>query len=79
MVHRDLKPENLLLSDNSDSAILKIADFGFSAVIFASENSEMVSYSDSGSSVSSGSAWSDDGRQVIGASPAKVRVTIKHR
>ena len=39
VVHRDLKPENLLLSDNSDASILKIADFGFSAVIFASESS----------------------------------------
>lgn len=37
IVHRDLKPENLLLSDNSDSAILKIADFGFSAIVFASD------------------------------------------
>ena len=37
MVHRDLKPENLLLSDPSDSAILKIADFGLSAVVFATE------------------------------------------
>ena len=41
IVHRDLKPENLLLSDSSDSAILKIADFGFSAVIFASESSSL--------------------------------------
>lgn len=38
IVHRDLKPENLLLSDNTDSAILKIADFGLSAVIFATES-----------------------------------------
>jgi len=37
VVHRDLKPENLLLSDTSDSALLKIADFGLSAVVFASE------------------------------------------
>ena len=37
VVHRDLKPENLLLSDPSDSAILKIADFGLSAVVFATE------------------------------------------
>jgi serine/threonine protein kinase len=29
--HRDLKPENLLLSDGSESAVLKIADFGLSA------------------------------------------------
>mmetsp|Transcript_29367 Transcript_29367/g.37879 ORF Transcript_29367/g.37879 Transcript_29367/m.37879 type:complete len:626 (+) Transcript_29367:130-2007(+) len=29
--HRDLKPENLLLADNSDKAVLKIADFGLSA------------------------------------------------
>lgn len=28
---RDLKPENLLLSDVSESAVLKIADFGLSA------------------------------------------------
>jgi len=37
VAHRDLKPENLLLSDVSDSAILKIADFGFSTVIFSNE------------------------------------------
>ncbi len=39
VVHRDLKPENLLLSDPSETAILKIADFGLSAVVFATENS----------------------------------------
>lgn len=38
IVHRDLKPENLLLSDPSDDALLKIADFGLSAVVFAAEN-----------------------------------------
>jgi serine/threonine protein kinase len=43
VVHRDLKPENLLLSDPSDSAILKIADFGLSAVIFAAENGALTS------------------------------------
>ena len=37
VVHRDLKPENLLLSDSSENAMLKIADFGLSAVVFASE------------------------------------------
>jgi len=37
VVHRDLKPENLLLSDTSESALLKIGDFGLSAVVFASE------------------------------------------
>ena len=30
--HRDLKPENLLLDDGDDGAILKIADFGLSAL-----------------------------------------------
>ena len=30
--HRDLKPENLLLADHSDTATLKIADFGLSAI-----------------------------------------------
>jgi serine/threonine-protein kinase ULK/ATG1 len=29
LIHRDLKPQNLLLSANSDNAVLKIADFGF--------------------------------------------------
>eukprot|EP00602_Paraphysomonas_sp_CaronLab_P000467 CAMPEP_0185017782 /NCGR_PEP_ID=MMETSP1103-20130426/674_1 /TAXON_ID=36769 /ORGANISM="Paraphysomonas bandaiensis, Strain Caron Lab Isolate" /LENGTH=630 /DNA_ID=CAMNT_0027547349 /DNA_START=21 /DNA_END=1910 /DNA_ORIENTATION=- len=37
--HRDLKPENLLLSDASDNALLKMADFGLSAVMFAAEES----------------------------------------
>lgn len=41
VVHRDLKPENLLLSDPSESAILKIADFGLSAVVFATEGLEI--------------------------------------
>lgn len=30
--HRDLKPENLLLSDATEAAVLKIGDFGLSAV-----------------------------------------------
>lgn len=38
VVHRDLKPENLLLSDSSENALLKIADFGLSAVVFAAES-----------------------------------------
>ncbi|XP_038701963.1 serine/threonine-protein kinase ATG1c-like isoform X2 [Tripterygium wilfordii] len=29
IIHRDLKPQNLLLSTNEESAVLKIADFGF--------------------------------------------------
>jgi len=29
IAHRDLKPENLLFSNSSDSAILKLTDFGF--------------------------------------------------
>lgn len=40
VVHRDLKPENLLLSDPSESAILKIADFGLSTVVFTQEQLE---------------------------------------
>ena len=36
--HRDLKPENLLLSDLSDAALLKIADFGLSELIFHADD-----------------------------------------
>jgi serine/threonine protein kinase len=43
ITHRDLKPENLLLSDPSDSALLKIADFGLSAIVFATESSNTSS------------------------------------
>ncbi|KAG1660138.1 hypothetical protein FOA52_003798 [Chlamydomonas sp. UWO 241] len=33
VVHRDLKPENLLLTDRSDTASVKLADFGLSALV----------------------------------------------
>lgn len=29
IMHRDLKPANVLLSESSDGAMLKLADFGF--------------------------------------------------
>ncbi|GBG30095.1 Protein kinase, putative [Hondaea fermentalgiana] len=32
LAHRDLKPENLLLADHDEGAVLKIADFGLSAL-----------------------------------------------
>lgn len=35
--HRDLKPENLLLQDEDNKTILKIADFGFSTHIFVEQ------------------------------------------
>lgn len=41
VAHRDLKPENLLLSDVSDQAILKMADFGLSAAVFATTSNSM--------------------------------------
>lgn len=44
--HRDLKPENLLLADPHDSSVLKIADFGFSA-LFRELESESSSGEDS--------------------------------
>lgn len=44
--HRDLKPENLLLADPDDSSVLKIADFGFSA-LFRELESESSSGDDS--------------------------------
>lgn len=40
-MHRDLKPENLLLSEPGSQAILKIADFGLSAVVAAGEDNEI--------------------------------------
>jgi len=33
IVHRDLKPENLLLSDKTDRALIKVADFGLSKMV----------------------------------------------
>jgi len=35
IVHRDLKPENLLLSDPSDQAEVKVADFGLAKILGA--------------------------------------------
>jgi len=40
VVHRDLKPENLLLSDDSLDAIIKLADFGLSAISAAGSSDE---------------------------------------
>eukprot|EP00727_Mastigamoeba_balamuthi_P009688 m51a1_g5341 putative calcium calmodulin-dependent protein kinase type iv-like (496) ;mRNA; f:432663-435462 len=42
VVHRDLKLENLLLSDESDSATLKMADFDLSC--FDSDSAELLEY-----------------------------------
>jgi serine/threonine-protein kinase ULK/ATG1 len=33
LIHRDLKPANVLLSEASENAILKLADFGFAKVL----------------------------------------------
>ena len=41
IVHRDLKPHNFLLSDNSDTPIIKIADFGFAKRKNESEQEEL--------------------------------------
>ena len=37
IVHRDLKPENILMTDDSEYAEVKIADFGFSKVLGPNE------------------------------------------
>lgn len=29
LIHRDIKPANILLSEMSENAVLKLADFGF--------------------------------------------------
>ena len=39
IVHRDLKPENILMADDSDTAGLKIVDFGLSKIIGPNETS----------------------------------------
>jgi serine/threonine protein kinase len=41
IIHRDLKPANILLNEDSENAILKIADFGFARQL--SEAAAMVS------------------------------------
>lgn len=46
VAHRDLKPENLLLSDISDQAIVKMADFGLSAAVFATTRSNSIDIPD---------------------------------
>lgn len=38
VTHRDLKPENLLYSDETESAAIKIADFGFAKLVTAETN-----------------------------------------
>eukprot|EP00397_Hematodinium_sp_SG-2012_P014941 GEMP01015207.1.p1 GENE.GEMP01015207.1~~GEMP01015207.1.p1 ORF type:complete len:451 (+),score=79.20 GEMP01015207.1:22-1353(+) len=38
VVHRDLKPENVLLSDKSDNAMAKIADFGLARILPQASN-----------------------------------------
>jgi calcium/calmodulin-dependent protein kinase I len=38
VVHRDLKPENILLADPSETALVKIADFGFAKMIQSTED-----------------------------------------
>jgi serine/threonine protein kinase len=37
VTHRDLKPENILMSDESDTAMCKIVDFGLSKIIGPNE------------------------------------------
>ena len=37
IVHRDLKPDNILMTDNSETAELKISDFGLSKVFGPNE------------------------------------------
>ena len=39
VAHRDLKPENILMEDDSDTANLKIVDFGLSKIIGPNETS----------------------------------------
>ena len=41
-IHRDLKPQNILLSEDSEQATLKIADFGFARFLDASDMAATV-------------------------------------
>merc|ERR1712093_751482 len=36
VIHRDLKPQNILLTEKSDSAVVKLADFGLCRLLTAS-------------------------------------------
>ncbi|KAF1794953.1 Calcium/calmodulin-dependent/calcium-dependent protein kinase [Phytophthora cactorum] len=38
VTHRDLKPENLLYADETESAVIKIADFGFAKLVTEETN-----------------------------------------
>jgi len=40
IAHRDLKPENILMTDPSDTAELKLLDFGLSKIIGPNEKCE---------------------------------------
>lgn len=59
--HRDLKPENLLLADPDDASVLKIADFGFSALFRELESESSSGEDSSGSSDRSGGSGSGMG------------------
>jgi serine/threonine protein kinase len=72
IVHRDLKPENLLLSDTSDTATLKIADFGLSAVVHACEE-EFGGVDKINNNVFPASA-----PLKIGRSPSQASATVLH-
>jgi serine/threonine protein kinase len=41
-MHRDIKLENILMSDTSDTAIVKIVDFGLSTFIGPNEKAESL-------------------------------------
>lgn len=69
VAHRDLKPENLLLSDMSDEAILKIADFGLSTGVFAKTRSNSVDIQDENDDVLIQSFTRDD---LISSSQNKI-------
>ena len=41
-IHRDLKPQNILLTEDSEDAVLKIADFGFARFLDAADMAATV-------------------------------------
>ena len=70
--HRDLKPENLLLSDLSDAALLKIADFGLSELIYHADDVNSID-----SEAANKVAGTSSGKLSPTSAPSTPKLTLK--